>query len=68
MDDLGNFEDAVNTAASLGKIEGEPELTFVRKKKRSLLDLLLGSEASERVSALLDGSMDALRYQMPMNQ
>ncbi|MCE5243611.1 MAG: signal peptide peptidase SppA [Syntrophobacteraceae bacterium] len=65
VDDLGNFEDAVRAAASLGRMEGEPELTFARKKKTSLLDLLLGSETSERISALLDGSANVLRFQMP---
>ena len=67
VDDLGNFEDAVKTAASLGKIEGEPDLVYVKKKKRSLLDLVLGSEASERVSAFLDGSLTGPRYQMPLD-
>lgn len=65
VDELGNLEDALEVAARLGKIEGEPELIYAKKKRLSLLDLLLGSEVSERLSGLLDTSYDPLRYQMP---
>ena len=65
VDELGNMEDAVTAAARMGKIEGEPELIYAKKKKLSLLDLLLGSEASERLNGLLEGSYEPLRYQMP---
>ncbi len=66
VDDLGNFEDAVETAARLGKIEGEPEVVFARKKKRSLLDYFLDAEVSSLLRSTLDGSMSFLRYEMPM--
>lgn len=65
VDEMGNFQDAVKAAAALGKIQGEPDLLYVKKKGHSLLDLLLGSEASERVTAYLDGSLNFLRYEMP---
>jgi protease IV len=65
VDELGNLEDAVAAAARMGKIEGEPELVYAKKKRLSLLDLLLGSEASERLNGLLEGSYDPLRYQLP---
>ena len=42
VDELGNFEDAVRASAVLGKIEAEPELIYAKKKKRSLLDFLIG--------------------------
>lgn len=67
VDELGNLEDAINVAVQLGKIEGEPELIYPKKKKRSLIDLLLGSEVTGRVNAYLDsldGSMSFLRYQL----
>ncbi len=67
VDELGNFEDALNAAAQLGKIEGEPELVYPKKKSKSLMDFLLGSEVSGRFDALLDsldGSMTFLRYQV----
>jgi protease-4 len=66
VDELGNFQDAVDGAAKLGKIEGEPELIHFKKKKRSLLDFLLGSDVSEKVSAFLDGTGSFLRYQLPV--
>jgi protease-4 len=65
VDALGNFQDAVDAAASLGKIEGKPEVIYHKKKKRSLLDYLLGSEAGESLSYFLNGSANFLRYQSP---
>lgn len=65
VDELGNFEDAVDVAAKLGKIEGEPELIYFKKEKKSLLDIVLGNDASERVEALLDTSGAFLKYQLP---
>jgi protease IV len=63
VDELGNFEDGVNAAAKLGKIEGEPDLLYAKKKKRSLLDFILGSEVSEQLDGLVNGSLQILRYQ-----
>ncbi|MHC1744336.1 MAG: signal peptide peptidase SppA [Syntrophobacteraceae bacterium] len=65
VDELGNMEDAVTAAARMGRIEGEPELIYAKKRKLSLLDLLLGSEVSERLNGILEGSYEPLRYQMP---
>lgn len=67
VDELGNFQDAVTAAGRLGRIEGEPELIKFKKKKRSMLDLALGTDVSERVEALLGGSGCFLRYQMLLN-
>lgn len=66
VDEMGNFEDAVNAAAKLGRIEGEPSLSYAKKKKLSLIDLVFGSDVGERVSQYLDGgSSEMLRYQLP---
>jgi protease IV len=65
IDELGNFEDAVNLAARLGGIEGEPELEYAKKKQKSLMDYLLGTEVTEQINSLANGSMSFLRYQMP---
>ncbi|GKT10122.1 signal peptide peptidase SppA [Desulforhabdus sp. TSK] len=65
VDALGNFQDAVEAATALAKIEGEPELVYHKKQKRTLLDYLLGSEASESLNHFLNGSANFLRYQMP---
>lgn len=67
-DELGNFEDAVISASSMGNIMGEPELIYAKKDRQSLLDFLLGEEASEKVSALLGVSNGLLRYQLPYGQ
>lgn len=66
VDELGNFQDAVDSAAKLGGIEGEPELVYFKKKKKSLLDFLLGTDLSERVTTLVDGGTGFLRYQLPI--
>jgi len=66
VDEIGNFEDAVNAAAMLGKIDGEPDLVYAKKKRRSLVDLVFGGDVGERVSQYLDGgSSEILRYQLP---
>lgn len=65
VDELGNFEDAVTRAARLGKIEGEPDVVFAKKKRFTMLDLFLGGDASERVSDVLDGAAMFLRYEAP---
>ena len=65
VDELGNFEDAVSRAGLEGKIEGEPDLVFAKKKKFSMLDLFLGGDTSERVTDVLDGAALFLRYEVP---
>ena len=65
VDELGNFEDAVKAAAVLGLIEGEPDLIYAKKKRRSLLDFLIGSEMSEQIAGYVNGSLNFLRYQAP---
>lgn len=63
VDQIGNFEDAVDKAAELGKIEGEPDVTY-KKKKRTLLDLIAGSDANDKLNELLGESPSFLRYQL----
>ncbi len=46
VDDLGNLEDAVKTAAKLAGIKGEPELV-TKKERFSLANLLRGSMPKE---------------------
>jgi protease-4 len=66
VDEMGNFEDAVNAATRLGKIQGEPTLIYAEKEKISLLDLRIGSDVGERLDSYLEGSMQFLRYQLPV--
>jgi protease-4 len=44
VDDFGSLDDAIDIAASLGGIEGRPEVTYANKP--SLSQLLLGGETS----------------------
>lgn len=66
IDELGNYEDAVIAAARLGKIEGEPDLVYAKKKKKSLLEFVLGSELTDHMGTYLDGTFDFIRYQAPL--
>ncbi len=65
VDQLGNFEDAVAKAGELAKIAGEPEVVKVKKSKFSLLDLILGSDAGERLGDIIYDSSAFVRYQLP---
>jgi protease-4 len=65
VDELGNFEDAVLAATAMGNIQGEPELIYAKKARKSLLDLLMGGEVSEKVGAWLRGAEVLPRYELP---
>ncbi len=65
VDQLGNFEDAVAKAGELAKIAGEPEVVKAKKSKFSLLDLILGSDAGERLGDIIYDSSAFVRYQLP---
>jgi protease IV len=65
VDELGNFQDAVNTAARLGAIQVEPELVYPEKKKRSLVDFLFGTEVMQQVRMFLAAPWQPVRYQAP---
>ena len=42
IDELGNLQDAIDTAAQLAKIEGEPQVLYPEKKRPSIWDFLMG--------------------------
>jgi protease IV len=65
VDQLGNFQDAVKVAAKYGSISEEPELVYPEKKKRSLADLLLGTEAVQQLRLYLPEPWQPVRYQAP---
>ena len=41
VDELGNLKDAIDAAARLAAIEGEPKVVYPDKEKRSILDYLI---------------------------
>jgi protease-4 len=65
VDELGNFQDAVNAASRLAHLEAEPDLVYAEKKKYALLDLLLGTEIMEQLRMVLQAPRHPLRYQLP---
>ncbi len=65
VDQLGNFEDAVAKAGELAKIVGEPNVVNAKKSRLSLLDLIVGSDVSERMSDIVYESSACVRYQLP---
>lgn len=53
IDELGNFNDAVNLAKKLANIGGEPKLVYGKKKKNSLLDFISDMSENENKSKVL---------------
>lgn len=54
VDHLGNLQDAIDLAAKLAGIEGEPAVIYPRKKDFSLIDLLIGKKYSQIFDRLKD--------------
>ncbi len=53
IDQFGNFEDAIDVAAKEAGIKGEPTLIKPEKRKPMWIELLLGDEREEKISALV---------------
>lgn len=64
IDQIGNYEDALQEAGRLGGIKGEPAVEQAKKSESSLLDLLIGSKASERLNNILSDSSACLMYKL----
>lgn len=63
IDRIGTFDDAVQLAAEMGGIEGEPKIVK-KRKRRTLLDRILG----EQVSGIIPGPSErglTLKYIVP---
>lgn len=52
VDEMGNFEDAVEKAGRLGGIKGKVETVFPEKRRYSLLSFILGRDIQESLSNL----------------
>lgn len=55
VDQLGNLQDAIETAAKMGGIEGKPQIVQIKEREFSLLRFLLGSAATTWQQKLLGG-------------
>jgi protease-4 len=62
VDELGTYQDAINAAARIAGIQGEPKILSPSKKSFSLLDILLG-ESRSVLSLSPDRSESHIRFQ-----
>ncbi|MBP1601169.1 MAG: signal peptide peptidase [Acidobacteria bacterium] len=64
IDELGTLQDAIQAAAKMSGIEGEPKIVTPAKRKLSLLDFLLGeSKAALPLPFAVDPSQSQIRFQ-----
>ena len=59
VDELGDLKDAINAAAKMAAIEGEPKVVYPEKKKKSLFDYLL-DQITEKVASKIQPYMGLL--------
>jgi len=64
VDRLGNFQDAVDTAAKMAGIKGEPKLVYPPEKKKSLLHLLVEGSSSLMLEKLEPQNGVEARYEI----
>jgi protease-4 len=62
VDELGTYQDAIDAAARIAGIQGEPKILSPAKKSFSLLDILLG-ESRSVLSLSPDRSESHIRFQ-----
>ncbi|HTY61711.1 MAG TPA: signal peptide peptidase SppA [Acidobacteriota bacterium] len=62
VDELGTYQDAIDYAAKISGIEGEPKIVSPVKKSFSILDILLG-ESRSALSLSPDRSESHIRFQ-----
>lgn len=64
VDQLGNLQDAIATAAKMGGIPGKPQIVQVKEREFSLLRFLLGSDPTGWRHTLLgrEGSQFSVNY------
>ncbi|MBI3399291.1 MAG: signal peptide peptidase SppA [Deltaproteobacteria bacterium] len=55
VDELGNFQDAIDTAASMAKIKGKPVVIYPEKKGVRLWDFIFGDAANQILKRLKGG-------------
>jgi protease-4 len=64
VDQLGNFEDAVNLAKKMAHIKGEAALVYPSKRKAGLLDFIFNS-AAKSILTVLRTSPIQVKYYWP---
>ena len=56
IDKLGNLQDAIDIAAGLVGIEGEPQVGYPRKERRSILDFIF-EEVAASVARVVESAL-----------
>lgn len=62
VDELGNLQDAVDVAAKLAGIEGEPKVVYPPKAKAGILDYLIQETVSQLRHGLQEQNSAGLRF------
>lgn len=62
VDQLGNFQDAVNLAAELAGIEGEPTLVYPKKTQLKLWDIIFRSAGQAILKTISDDIKPVIEY------
>ncbi len=64
IDELGNFNDAVELARTLAQIEEKPSIIYHEKKKK-LLDFLIGEESMDGLREILSRVVQPFQWRFP---
>ncbi|HEU0265322.1 MAG TPA: signal peptide peptidase SppA, partial [Geobacterales bacterium] len=64
VDKLGGLQDAIDKAAGLADIKGEPRIIYPPKKKRHFMDLLVEEAMEDLVAAVSRQQGMSARYQL----
>jgi protease IV len=67
VDELGNLDDAIKSAADKTGISGEPDVIYPEKKRPSILDYVIEESMSKLSKVLIRGIMSA-QFIIPTNQ
>jgi len=63
VDEIGNFQDAIDIAASMSNIKGKPVVLYPEKKGIRLWDIIFGAAAGQMLKKLKSGY--GLQYLFP---
>jgi protease-4 len=64
VDELGNFQDAIDLAKNLAHVEGKPEIIYYEKKKK-LIDFILGEETASSMKDMLFSAPNPIQWRFP---
>ncbi|MBN2105836.1 MAG: signal peptide peptidase SppA [Deltaproteobacteria bacterium] len=67
VDELGNLEDAIKSAAEKTGISGEPDVVYPEKKRLSILDYVI-EESASKISEVLTRTTMSAQFIMQANQ